>query len=134
MSEDENVETITRMVAAWNRKDLEGVLAFADPEIEYVNQPDAIEPGTRRGHEGLTTVLRAQWEIMPATHFVERFEIRGDEIMTIGGFTVQMPGSESRITDHSLVAWKVRDGKVLRMEVLGTGSSFFPALAEAGLT
>ena len=47
----ENVEIVRRLVDAWNRQDLEGILALIDPEAEYVNAPNAVEPGTRRGHD-----------------------------------------------------------------------------------
>ena len=61
---EENVEIVRRMNDAWNSRDLEATLALADPDVEYVNSPTAVEPGTRRGHEGLTTVLQAQWEML----------------------------------------------------------------------
>jgi hypothetical protein len=49
----ENVEMFRLAVDAWNRQDIEGILAFADPEIEYVNAPGAVEPGTKRGRDGM---------------------------------------------------------------------------------
>ena len=42
---EENVEIVRRLVDAWNRKDLEALLAFAEPDAEYVNAPSAVEPG-----------------------------------------------------------------------------------------
>ena len=56
----ENVEIIRRALAAWNDRDIEAMLALTDPEVEYVNSPTAVEPGTRRGHESLEEVLRTQ--------------------------------------------------------------------------
>ncbi len=46
----ENVEIVRRANDAWNREDLEGLLALSDPEIEYVNSPDR----GRAGHEART--------------------------------------------------------------------------------
>ena len=51
---------------AWNRRDLELTsCALSDPPaVEFVNSPTAVEPGTRRGFDEGTAVLRAQWEIL----------------------------------------------------------------------
>jgi ketosteroid isomerase-like protein len=56
----ENEEIVHRALAAWNGRDMEAILALTDPEVEYVNSPTAVEPGTRWGHAGLEDVFRAQ--------------------------------------------------------------------------
>ena len=38
-----------RVYDAWNRRDEEELLALCDPEMEFVNSPTAVEPGTRQG-------------------------------------------------------------------------------------
>jgi len=48
------------MLDAWNRQDIEVILALTDPEAEYVNAPTAVEPGTRRGHDEIVAVMRKQ--------------------------------------------------------------------------
>ena len=52
----ENVEIVRRMLDAWNRRDLEAILALGDPEGEFVNSPTAVEPGTRRGSDEVAAV------------------------------------------------------------------------------
>jgi ketosteroid isomerase-like protein len=42
-----NVEIVRQILDAWNRRDIEGRIALVDPEVEYVNSPTAVEPGTR---------------------------------------------------------------------------------------
>lgn len=131
----ENVEIIGRLMDAWNRHDLEALLAFAHPEFEYVNAPSAVEPGTRRGHEGLASVARAQWEFMPDTLLeLDRIHDRGDEVITEARLSRLMPGSDTRIDNSFLSSWKFRDGKVVRLEQLGAGPEFAEALKAAGLS
>jgi ketosteroid isomerase-like protein len=60
MSQAENMKLVHRAVDAWNRRDIEDLLALSDPEIEYVNSPTAVEPGTRRGSDEATAVFRAR--------------------------------------------------------------------------
>ena len=130
----ENVETVRQLMGAWNRQDTEGILALVDPEAEYVNAPQAVEPGTRRGHDEIATVLRKQWEGIPgALQGIDRFHDRGDEIITEGHVSRTMPGSDARISNPLLISWKFRDGKLVRLEQLGAGPEFPDALKAAGL-
>jgi ketosteroid isomerase-like protein len=130
----ENVEIARRMLDAWNRQDIEGILALTDPEAEYVNAPTAVEPGTRRGHDEVAAVMRKQWEgLSGAVQEIDRFHDRGDEIITVGRVSRAMPGSDVRISNPLLLSWKFRDGKLIRLEQLGAGPDFRDALKAAGL-
>ena len=133
----ENLGIIRRLVDAWNRQDLDGILALTDPEAEYVNAPSALEPGTRRGHDALVVVMRKQWEDAPpggALQEIDRFHERGDEIITEGRLSRAMPGSDDRISTPVLHSWRFRGGKLIRLEVLGAGPEFPDALEAAGLS
>jgi ketosteroid isomerase-like protein len=132
---EENVEIVRRLVDAWNRQDLEDILALVDPEGEYVNAPTAVEPGIRRGHEAAVDVMRKQWEGIPgALQEIDRFHDRGDEIITEGRISRTMPGSDARLSNALLTSWKFRDGKLIRFELLGAGPEFADALEAAGLS
>ncbi len=131
----ENVEIIRRLLNAWNRQDIEDILALSDPQGEYVNPPAAVEPGTRRGHDEIVAVMRKQWEAMPdGIQEIDRFVDRGDEIITVGRVSRTMPGSDARISNPLLISWKFRDGKLIRLEQLGAGPEFPDALEAAGLS
>ncbi len=131
----ENAEIIRRLLDAWNRQDIEGILALIHPEGEYVNAPTAVEPGTRRGHDEIVAAMRKQWEILSgAIQEIDRFHDRGDEIITEGHVSRTMPGSDGRISNPLLISWKFRDGKVIRLEQLGAGPNFPDALDAAGLS
>lgn len=123
------------MIDAWNRRDLDEMLATADPEIEYVNPPDAMEPGTRHGHAELASVARKQWEALApdGRQEVERVHERGDEVLTVVRLTRSMPGSDSRLETQALLSWRVAGGRVTRMHVVGAGTRFAAAVEQAGL-
>jgi ketosteroid isomerase-like protein len=132
---EENVEIVRRAMDAWNRQDIETTLDLADPEVEYVNAPSAVEPGTRQGHEALERVVRIQWEGIPgANQDIERVHDRGDEIISENLLSRSMPGSDARISQPILMSWKFRNGKIVRIEILGTGPEFREALEAAGLS
>jgi ketosteroid isomerase-like protein len=130
----ENVEIVRRLINAWNRQDIEGMLALIDPEGEYVNAPAAVEPGTRRGHDEIVAVARTQWESLPGALWeIDQLHSRGDEVITVGRVSRAMPGSDARVDNLILQSWRFRDGKVIRLEMLGAGPEFQEALEAAGL-
>jgi ketosteroid isomerase-like protein len=132
----DNVEIVEQLYEAWNRRDLEAILAFTHPEAEYVNSPFAVEPGTRRGHTEISEVFRKQWEGLgpDARQQVDRAYPEGDEVITAARVTRSMPGSDAQIENRVAVRWTFRGGLVIRFEVLGAGSRFKAALEAAGLS
>ena len=121
-----------RVVAAWNARDVEAMLALTDPEVEYVNSPASVEPGTRWGHEGLVEVYRAQWEILSDGRWeVDRVYDRDEEVIGLGRVSRRMPGSSARIEDRILAAIRFKDGRITRMEILGFGQAEVRAALDA---
>jgi ketosteroid isomerase-like protein len=51
-SQEENVAAAEDGLGAFQRGDLEGFLAFLDPEVEIVSPPDLPNPVHTSGHEG----------------------------------------------------------------------------------
>jgi ketosteroid isomerase-like protein len=128
----ENIEIVHRALAAWNGRDIEAMLALTDPEVEYVNSPTAVEPGTRSGHESLEDVLRTQWEILSDARWeIDRLYERGDEIVGLGRVSRRMPGSDARIEDRILMAVRFENGRMTRMEILGFGQAEVQTALEA---
>jgi ketosteroid isomerase-like protein len=57
MSQD-HIEIVRRFYDAWSNHEFPGPVDHMDPDIEYVNPPGAIEPGTRHGRESALWTLR----------------------------------------------------------------------------
>jgi hypothetical protein len=104
--------------------------------VEFVNSPTAIEPGTRRGVNELLAVARMQWDFIRDGRIeIDRIYDRGEELMALGRLSRLMPEGDTRIEDRVLHSWTIRDGKVVRTEVLGFGKAEVEkALAAAGLS
>ena len=92
----ENVEVTERFIDAYNRRDVEAMLADLDPEIEWHSGITSLggEDGAFLGYEGFRAALRDVYEALGETH-IECSEIRdlGNRIVTIGRFHVR--GRES---------------------------------------
>ena len=115
--ENENVRLLRRMYEAWNARDREAVFELVDSEVEYVNPENAVEPGTRRGHEGLRAVMDNL-----ETSF-DRQGVRIDEMLDLGDRILchvvfrargRDSGADVEIPEQHL--WTFRDGKILRLQ------------------
>jgi ketosteroid isomerase-like protein len=86
-----------------------------DPEIEYVNPPDAVEPGIRRGREAFNTAIGRVTEVYRAEVRPEEF-IDAGEGMVVVLLTFVITGRGSGLERHQPQGhvWTLRDGKAIR--------------------
>ena len=111
----ENVEIVQRFYSAWSRDELPGPSELIHPEIEYVNPPEAVEPGTARGlaefSRAVAKVFEAweTWQMEP-----ERFTAVGDQVAVVLRYRARGRGSGVDIEGRESALWTLRDGKVLR--------------------
>jgi ketosteroid isomerase-like protein len=131
MTETERAQLVRRGLDAWNRRDLAAMLSMCDPEIEWVNAPNAVEPGVRHGHEGMRTVCEAQWEVLVDAQLrTERVVERGDGVVSIGSVSSRMPGSDSVLEAPFHILWHVAGGRFTRIEPLGPDDAAAQAEAQ----
>jgi ketosteroid isomerase-like protein len=105
----ENVEIVRAIHAAWLGG--ESARDFLDPEIEYVNPPDAVEPGTRRGRKAFGAILDAYEDLRIEP---EKFIEAGDDVIVIARLTATGRGSGVGIDWRQGYIWTIRDGKGVR--------------------
>jgi ketosteroid isomerase-like protein len=115
----ENLEKFRRGLEAYNRHDVEGLIADADPEIEWHPALLVKLGGTQtvfRGHDGLRALFREIEDTLAEIH-VEFSEIedRDDLIVAVG--RIRTRGKASGAVTESPVGYvgEFRDGKMLRV-------------------
>jgi ketosteroid isomerase-like protein len=129
MSQD-NVEIVRRVYEAWARDELPGPAGLFDAQIEYVNPPDAVEPGTRHGLVAFTQAVRDSFEgwgdrqIEP-----ERFISAGERVAVVVRYRAHWRTSGVDVAAHESALWTVRDGKVVRYEWFHGPNDALEALA-----
>ena len=125
--EGSNAEIVRRLYAVFN----EGGSAseLLDPQIEYVNPPDAVESGTRHGTREWGAALRNIREGFgePVVRVVRLFE-RGDLVATVIRMRIHGPlsGIKGEMTQSHL--WTIRDGRGVRFEWFNDAEEAFRAL------
>jgi ketosteroid isomerase-like protein len=131
---DGTAEKAQRVMDAWNRRDLDALLGMAAPDIEYVNAPTAVEPGTRRGLDEYASVLRAQWaDLGDARVDVESLQTLGDEVFAQLRLSRTLAGSDARVDLRAGMRLTYRGGQLARQEVI-LFEDFPEALRAAGFT
>jgi len=105
------------------RGSVEEIMAYLEPllhpEAEYVNPPDAVEPGTRRGIEGWRAALASTRQGLgpAATATLDDLRVHGELVFVRS--SLHTGGTASGVEVGGPViggVWTVRDGLVRRFE------------------
>lgn len=92
---------------------------FLHPDAEYVNPPDAVEPGTRRGISEFRGALEGIAEGLgqEAKFTVDELEERGDRVLVILSIRTGGTVSGVEVAGPTIGAvWTVHDGLVRRLQ------------------
>jgi ketosteroid isomerase-like protein len=121
----ENVEVVRAIYDAW----LAGTSAreLIAQDLEYVNPPDAVESGTRRGRKSLAIIREVypDFRVEP-----ERYIDAGEDVVVIG--TARGTGASGlEVQWRQGYIWTVEDGQAIRMRWFNDPDE---ALAAAGLS
>ena len=129
---EENVELQYRAADAFNRRDLDAILALADPDVEFTSRLVGVEGGgPYRGHDGLCS----WWEDLLGVYPDFRGKI--EDVRDFGDVTVARlrlrghgTGSDAPIEQTSWFVIEWRDNKAIWWRVVLSESE---ALEAAGL-
>jgi ketosteroid isomerase-like protein len=126
-----DIEVVKATFAAFAARDLEAVMALADPEIELtaVTGEHAGRTDPYRGYDGMRQYFRdvaSVWEELRLTP--REFRAAGDVILVTGKVSAR---SRSRtVTGSTGWIWRVRDGKVTYVRVYASAADAVAALEE----
>jgi ketosteroid isomerase-like protein len=130
MTGDDAETNLERLRRLYRGEDI-AVLEMTD-DAEFVNPPEAIEPGIRRGAAEVTRALRKPHESFDTTRYeVHDFFDAGDTVVASVNFSATVGGSDSEIVQEEVHTWTFREGKVARFE---WGRDLDAALAAAGIS
>ncbi len=110
------VDVVRQSNDAFNRGDIEGVVALSDPEIEIEDIPELPEAEVFRGHDGLRALLALNWEPWEAVVVEAKRLIEVDPetvlLLSKNRWTVKESGVE--IVQDRASIFTVRGGKIVR--------------------
>jgi ketosteroid isomerase-like protein len=129
----ENVEIVRRIYAeGLIDQDPERLLELVTPDIEFVNPPEAVEPGIRRGRAEVAQAMRSAHESFDSyRHELRELFDCGYAVVTVVSFHARGRGSESEVVQEEVHTWTLRDGRLARFE---WGRDLKTALEAVGLS
>jgi ketosteroid isomerase-like protein len=111
----ENVEVVKRLYDAWQKDGFGVVPALMDPDIEYVNPPYAVEPGTRRGYDGFAIAAQGIRAVYPTRRFEPlAFFDTQDQVAVRVRVVARGVGSSVEVDAERGYVFDVRSGKIVR--------------------
>jgi ketosteroid isomerase-like protein len=128
-----NVELVRRIYSdgLFDRDPDRIVHDFAAPDVEYINPPEAVEPGIRRGRAPVADALRSSSELFDRRrHEVHELFDCEDAVVAAVRFCARIRGSGSELVQEEAHTWTFRDGRIVRFE---WGRELKPALEAARL-
>ena len=130
--ESSDVDRFHRIQSEWRERRRLGPELLAE-DAEWVNPPDAVEPGTRAGAEAFNAAIGAVYEGWEESVFdVERVIDAGEGVVVaLGHLRAQGRSVTAEIVQPHGQLWTFRGGRAVRMEWFYTHAE---ALAAAGLS
>ncbi len=129
----ENVEVVRRL---YEEGALDGnyrlLRAVFDPEVVYVNPPDAVDAGTRRGVDEVVTAVENLGRSFETTENELRdvFDA-GEAVVALVSFHARGRDSGAQLVQEEAHTWTFRDERIISFE---WGRDLPAALAAVGLS
>ncbi len=109
--------TVRRIYDAWNGEGLAGVETYMSHDVEWVNPDYAVEPGTRRGHQGLAAVVQAvDAAFAEYRHEPDELIEAGDKVLVFVTFWARGRDSGVELHVEEQHVWTFENVKVTRVE------------------
>jgi len=90
-------------------------------DAEWVNPPDAVEGGTRRGFDAFNDAIANVFAAWDDVHFdTERVIENGDVVVALGALRGHIRGPGMAVEATHGQVWTFREGRVIRMQWFNT--------------
>ena len=108
-------EIVAKAYEALNARDMDALLALLDEDVEWVNAPDAVDPGIRRGHDGFRTAVENAWAAFGNFEYdLASVEAAGPRVLVQATLSASSGGME--LTEQTHHVWTVRADRIVRFE------------------
>lgn len=129
MSQD-SVELARNAVAAFNRRDVAGLVAMTTDDFEWVTWTGTVEPTAYHGAEGLARYFQDAdvWQVLDLD--AREFRDLGDEVLVVGMFHARGGGSGAEINVPYYSAFFTSGGKLARVHSFRTEEEALRAVGQ----
>lgn len=132
MSEQDNVQTVQQVYAAWQRGDIPAVLdAFTDDIAWLMPGPSEIVPhaGTYRGREQMAQYFAVLSETLEFEQYeLAEFVAQGEKVVVLGRSRGRARATGNSFADNYAHYFELRGGKIARMRYYSDTAAIVAAL------
>jgi ketosteroid isomerase-like protein len=133
----ENVEIVrgfyeSGVLDSGSTSPVEGFLDGVDPDVEFINPPDAIEPGVRRGRAAFRAAMESATQAFDWwSHERRELYDEGDSVVASVVSRARGRGGAVDVTQDEAHTWTFLEGRLVRFE---WGRDLSRALEAVGLS
>jgi uncharacterized protein len=127
-TQQSNAEVVRSLYDAFERSDVEAVLALFHPEIEIRQSEEVPWGGTYRGHEGAVRFFTALGGHIQTRVEIDRLVVSGDAVVETGRTVGRAVATQQPFAIDETHVWRLRDGKVVSMEAFVDNAAMLAAL------
>ena len=117
MNEQQNVQAVREMYAAFGRGDMQGILSHISEEIQWQAHSPTDEKFARpfQGHAGVAQFFQMLNETLTMDVFEPREYIaQGEKVVAIGNLKTTLRENGDQVRTEFAMLWTFRDGKAIR--------------------
>lgn len=115
---------------AFDRRDVPGLLALLDPEVEVRQSDEVPWGGTHRGTEAVLGFFATLASHIETRVDVERLIVAGDTVVEIGRTCGRAVATGREFAIDEAHVWHVRDGRIMRMEAYVDNAAMLAAISD----
>lgn len=138
MSESANTQVVKDAYAAFQRGDIDAVLALVDDNVEWeaVKGTEGVVPtaGLRRGRRGVAeffSQLAASGEFQ--SFEPREFVAQGDQVVSIGEYEMTVRSTSRRVKAEWVMVFTIRNGRIARFREWTDSAQLIRAYAPAAV-
>ena len=125
------MEIVQSIYRAWETASTPVDSGLLDPDVEWVNPPEAVEPGTRKGLDAFRAAAESVDDTFEGARVdIEEFFDAGDQVVVVATLRGRGRGSGADVERRQGYVWTLRDGKAIRFQWFNSAED---ALEAAGL-
>ena len=134
MTEQQNLDVVQQIYAAFGRGDIDGIIDLLDPQVSWMTPGPADMPsaGTRRGHAAVREFFGTLLNLVDISDFVpNEFLAQRDTVVVLGTDTERVKATRKAVAFRWVHIFVILNGKIVTFEERADVSALVDELRSA---
>jgi len=134
VTEQQNLDVVQQIYAAFGRGDMDGIINLLDPQVSWMTPgpPDMPSAGTRRGHAAVREFFDTLMKMVDISDFVPTdFMVQGNTVAVLGTDTERVKATGKAVAFRWVHIFVIENGRVVTFEERADVSAMVDELRSA---